>query len=356
MVDAPELAATDAPGVCVSWTARHFQPCMLPSPLGGLVLATPGRWTYDTSTGVLVDPEGAMSTPASLVTPLGRVLSVDALAIEIAATLRVVGVRPLIVASWSTISIDGELDASSNVSGPGAGANPSSCATHAPQDGRQDNSGGSGGGGGGYSGSGGSGGAGENIAGANGGTAVAVPLLAGGCRGGRGGHGDASGGEGAGGAGGGAIQLTARDSITIAGVVHVGGSGGGGGDLDSGGGGGGSGGMIGLEAPMIMIAATAVLAANGGGGGGGADLGNLGGRGSDATPNAARATGGAGGDNGDGGPGGDASAGANLGGLGGGASALHAGGGGGGGAGYVVIASPNATVATPTVSPPHITP
>jgi hypothetical protein len=153
-LDARDLASSDAPGTCVTWSARHFEPCALPSPFGPIVL-TPGTWIYDTTTGLLTDPMGATSMPASLVTPPGRVLSVDGLTIVGQAALRVVGNRPLIVASWDDILIDGTIDASSSPQSFGAGANPATCTTHAASNGGNDGAGGAGGGGGGFGGAGG---------------------------------------------------------------------------------------------------------------------------------------------------------------------------------------------------------
>jgi len=351
-LDAPEVASSDAPVLCVNWTARHFTPCALPSPLGGLDLTMPGVYVYDTTTAVLTDPTGAPTMPASLVVLSGRVVSVDALTVRAGSTLRVVGVRPLIVASWSTIQVDGVIDASSNVVQLGAGANPSACSTHAAQKGQDDTSGAPGGGGGGNGGAGGRGGAGD-FPGGLGGTAIAPPLLAGGCAGAAGGRGDVA--ATVGGAGGGAVQLTAHDSISITGTVHAGGAGGEGGGNDAGGGGGGSGGMIGLEAPMVTTAATAILAANGGSGGGGADGSNPGDNGREATASATAVLGGRGGGGGNGGDGGNGSGGAARNGTVGGDGGVDAGGGGGGGAGFVVIASPAPTISG-MVSPAYVTP
>ncbi len=331
--------APDAPASidCASWPApRHFQPCELPPPSGPLALDA-GEHVYDTTAGTLTGPSSA--TVASKLVAAGRVISIDRLAIAPGAKLRVVGAYPLIVASWGAIDVGGELDASSGPAARGAGANPPACAAHAATPGQDDDAGASGGGGGGFQGAGGRGGIGDAGNPGAGGAGVAAPLLLGGCPGNRGGHGDQANG-GAGGAGGGAVQLTARLSITIAGKVHAGGAGGGGATgSNGGGGGGGSGGMVGLESPSITVSAGAVLAANGGGGGQGADA-AAGGNGQPGAPDTTRAAGGTGGD------------GTSAGGVGSGGAALtgapgiddddHGAGGGGGGAGYIVIKSATA--------------
>ncbi len=326
----PEVDATPALN-CADWPApRHFMPCEIPAPSGPLVLEA-GEHVYDTTAGTLTGGSGAQV--ASKLVAAGRVISVERLAISAGARLRVTGMHPLIVASWSTIEVTGELDASSGGS-PGAGANPGACGAHAATAAQDDNDGASGGGGGGFQGTGGRGGIGDAGAPGVGGGAVAAPLLLGGCPGGRGGNGDQANG-GVGGAGGGAVQLTARQSITISGKVHAGGAGGGGSTgTDGGGGGGGSGGMVGLESPSITVRSGAVLAANGGGGGQGSDT-APGGVGQPGLADVTRAAGGTGGDGTSaGGPG---SGGATLAGAPGTDNGDHGAGGAGGGAGYVVI-------------------
>ncbi len=336
-VDAPPGDTGDASSIdCTSWPApRHFMPCDLPPSSGPLSLGA-GEHVYDTTAGTLTGPSGA--TVASKLLAAGRVISVDRLAIGPGAKLRVIGAHPLIVASWGAIEVSGELDASSGTAARGAGANPLDCATHAATPGDDDDAGASGGGGGGFQGAGGRGGIGDSGNPGAGGTAVAAPLLLGGCAGNRGGHGDLTNG-GAGGAGGGAVQLTARLSITISGKVHAGGAGGGGSTgPNGGGGGGGSGGKVGLDSPAITVQAGAVLAAKGGGGGQGSDI-APGGNGQPGAADVTRAPGGTGGDGTSaGGPG---SGGATLTGAPGVDNNDHGAGGGGGGAGYVVIVGAN---------------
>lgn len=335
--------------VCAGWTPRHFDPCTIPLPTGPLALTSAGTYTYDTASGSLTDPVGTVTTPPTMVVMAGRVLSIASLDVGAAATLRVIGAQPLVIASWTTISVAGTIHAGSIATGNGPGANPTTCAGRAPQIGGSSGVGAGGGGGGGLAGVGGPGGDGDGAGGGNGGAAlIAPPLLLGGCPGANGGASDAPGGIP--GAGGGALQLTARMGLTIGptGMLNAGGAGGGGApanggaDAQGGGGGGGTGGMIGLQGDTITIDAGAVLAANGGGGGGGASQG-AGGRGTDGLLSAARAIGGTASNSaGQGGTGGST---VKAGGTGQG-SAPFGGGGGGGSAGFVVFTSASAATVT----------
>ena len=338
---------------CTMFPARHFDACMIPKPTGDLALMAAGVYTFDTTSGALLDPAGGSSLPAGGMFPNGRVLSVSSLRITAGTTLRVIGSAPLIVAAWGTIEVAGTLDASSlgTPTTLGAGANPAGCGAHAAVVGQNGGGagGGGGGGGGGAGGRGGNGNNGGNNGGPGGGAVITAPLLLGGCAGARGGQGNSTPGDG--GDGGGAVQLTARTSISIAatGKVLAGGAGGKPG-LNSGsgggGGGGGAGGMIGLESPTLTVAALGVVAANGGGGGQGAGL-STGTPGQNAQPTASRATGGNGGSGGAGGLGGAA---AIL--LGAAGQTDGSGGGGGGGAtGYITIKAPASTTAGAIISP-----
>jgi hypothetical protein len=325
--------------VCTDWSSKpkHFEPCQIPLPAGKLDLATAGTWTYDTTAGTLVDPNKATITPPSVVLsqsggPQIRVVSVTRLSVQKGVTLRVVGDRPLVVAAWTDISVDGTVDVGSD-SKDGAGADPSDCASHAAKDGSTDHNEGGGGGGGGFGGDGGDGGDGRSGS-ANGGAKgakIAPPtVVRGGCEGGRGGDSGGSGGS-----GGGALQLSARLAITVAGTLHAGGErGAGAGTGDKGGGGGGSGGYLGLDAPSVTLESTAILAANGGGGGEGSS-GLSGKSGEHGLAQAQAADGGSGGTSsgGDGGDGGwrDGPNGQN------GKQDSDGGGGGGGGVGFVLV-------------------
>ncbi len=342
---------------CAGWTPRHFDPCAIPQPTGPLALTTAGTYDYDTTTGVLKDTLGnPMASPPSMIitTGAGRIVSVDSLDLGPTSILRVIGMEPLIVAAWTTIAVSGTIDASSSALAAGPGANPTSCAMRASIIGQSNVNGAGGGGGGGFAAFGGRGGD-CNIGGAGGigGTLIAVPLLLGGCAGANGGAGEQLGGLG--GAGGGALQLTARMDVTLAGTARVttGGSGGtgassNGNQADGGGGGGGAGGMIGLQGATLTVTAGAILAANGGGGGQGSNT-APGGHGTNGQLGALRASGGIGGDAGNGGPGGALAA---PNGQSGNNDAADGGGGGGGAIGYIALASAAAaTTGGATISP-----
>ncbi len=174
-----------------------------------------------------------------------------------AASLRATGPRPLVLASMSSISVLGLLDASSILGKPpGAGADPASCLPFGVPAGTDGGNGGT------FGGAGGDGG--------NGGPSAPPPAalteIRGGCAGGRGGGSPNQ----MLGAGGGAVYLAARERIVIDGRINASGAGGDrgpGGFNGSGGGGGGAGGLFGLDAPAITGAGMRF--ANGGGGGGG---------------------------------------------------------------------------------------
>jgi hypothetical protein len=367
-IGAPDArVAIDAGGPldgCEEWTPRptHFDPCDLPAPSALLDLNAIGDYVYDTDQGtlhygLLPIAHASVELPG---TPPVRAISVSGLRVSNVSRLRVVGSRPLLVASWSTIEVNGTIDVSSTPTGSGAGADTGAC--NDPQPGGQNDGGGGGGGGGGFRGKGGEGGDGSSSGNNEGGTEGAgVPTpgtVRGGCPGASGGQGNAGNGSGAGGAGGGALQLTARTSIDIEGRLHAGGSGGGGanGSLGSraGGGGGGSGGLLDLEAPAISFGSNAIVAANGGGGGEGT-------QGAPARPgdngqiSADPAVGGTGGSD-EGGAGGAGSAGgsrdgsAGIDGIPDGVDE-SGGGGGGGGAGYIILAGDESVTNGAVLSP-----
>lgn len=193
------------------------------------------------------------------------------------ATLTIDGAHPLVIAA-DTIDIKGTIVVMN-------GAGDDTCdATR----GTDSCNAGAGGGGGGYGAVGGDGG-GPPVG--NGGTVTAVlpTPLRGGCPGAQGGDGRTIADAtprlgGAGGPAGGALQLSARLSISIEGTITANGHAGRAGKSDpagggacpgftgraSGGGGGGGGGTIFIESCATVIAPTAKLCANGGGGGGGA--------------------------------------------------------------------------------------
>jgi len=358
---APDTAPVDTgvPG-CAMWTPQHFDACAIPAPGGSITIGADG--SYDTTTGVLM-VGGMVSTPASIVIDQGglpgRVISVEDFSVSMGGTLRVVGEMPLIVASRGSIDIQGDLDASSTrVGAAGAGANPSACFD--AMAGGSGLAGSGGGGGGGFHGNGGDGGRGngnmldgpEHPGGPGGGSTASPSAVRAGCNGADSGFG-MSPAVAPGGAGGGAVQLTARGSITVGGRILAGGAGGTGGlsSLATGGGGGGSGGFIGLDAPTVTV--TGTLAANGGGGGEGSNRSTTGGDGQDGRADDMRATGGAGvgAQSTDGGDGGAGT-------MHDGASVTDVdnggGGGGGGGTGFVLIWSESWVETGALISPPAI--
>jgi hypothetical protein len=202
---------------------------------------------------------------------------------------RAEGSRPLVIVATESITITGNLDASSKRgSTAGAGANSAAC-VRTNIDGEDDGGGGGGGGGGGFGASGGNaglgdtnrsngGGAGTEATGGTGGAMSISAFIRGGCRGGDGGSTNGGNGgsqqgnnHGSGSNGGGAVYLIAGSTISVQanGAIYASGAGGdGGNDTSGGGGGGGSGGLVGLDAPTIAVMGR--IAANGGGGGGGA--------------------------------------------------------------------------------------
>ncbi len=378
----------DVPGseldaaLCESWQARHFTPCAIPPPMGGLTLTQANSpYKLVTTSGVLTDKNGAVAVASDVImqadSSMALLISVDSLTVETGALLSVTGDKPLIVASWGPIAIDGTIDAGSHVNGNviGAGGGAAAYCTGAQlavkgTDETTTGGGSGGGGGGGFRGAGGAGGAGDsgrqNAGGAGGAAAAAVPMVVrGGC------SGAISGKAGpdpsvsdpdavsAAGVGGGGLQLSARTSIAInnTGRVLAGGMGGGGSPDNAacGGGGGGAGGYIGLEAPTIVFSGAPVLAANGGGGGASNLFNSPGDAGDDGGPNATRAAGGAA-------VGGSCSDAGGLGGAGAtltGAAAANndvicGGAGGGGGAGHILIFSPSLDVGSAVISPAHI--
>jgi hypothetical protein len=350
-----------------AWTPINFELCAAGEPSAALTLGG-GLWTYDTDSGVLTAPDSTTSEPSSAMVELDppvRVLHVEGFALQGGAELELAGVHPLIIASASTIAIDGFVDAASIVDEGAAGAQPPACDSSAPGPGGDNAGGAGGGGGGGNQAPGGDGGTGDTnnapTDGGVGGGIVGEPATPrGGCRGGAGGEGDAD--EAPGGAGGGAVQLSAAERIdlgTTALIAASGGGGIGGDDDDGGGGGGGSGGFIGLDAPEVNIAASARVIANGGGGGGGAATG-AGGNGDSESDSEMPAQGGPPGTAptfSSAGPGGDGGSLASPGGESVTAQPTRGNGGGGGGVGYVLIWSSGGDIdAASIISPVALQP
>lgn len=293
---------------------------------------------------------------------------VAATSIGISAKLDVIGARPLVLWSATTIEVTGIIDASSRREGParlGPAANFSEC-----EDVHGDQSGtapliGTGGGGGGFGTAGGRGGDAANnnevVMGDQ--ISASKPLaLHGGCPGGVGGVTLNT----SAGAGGGAVYLMARTMIRVTGAITASGGAGGGGNgaamAAGGGSGGGSGGLIGLDAPTIELDGAALSALGGGGGSGGKSAGGVGTPGTagadpgvdppaqafGALQTATQNNGGVGSslDGSAGGDGGNAATTAQMAGTGGG--------GGGGGAGYIKFYGTRTDLNPSLIAPPAI--
>ncbi|MCG8421777.1 MAG: hypothetical protein MJE77_27980 [Proteobacteria bacterium] len=361
VLDIRDISPTVDGGDCDQWAPLHFSPCTAAKPISELILAIPGRYAYDTNTGQLIDPDGQAVEHSGESVAQDRgdlwLIAVHKLTIAANTELRAEGNRPLLIASWSTVSVDGTIDVSSVAGRPGAGANRDCEGTAAGPGSSGQNKAGGGGGGGGFQGNGGAGAVGDldqGDGGAGGGKIGHSIVIRGGCPGARGASGGALGSKGgSGGDGGGAIHVTARERIEVRGRVLAGGAGGGGALMGlpvSGGGGGGSGGYIGFDAPEVTIYDGAVLAANGGGGGEGSDYDQAGNPGSDGSASIESAAGGSGGSNygADGGAGGSRDTpdgGTPVAQQGGG------GGGGGGGVGFILLYSGKFLALNATISP-----
>jgi hypothetical protein len=273
------------------------------------------------------------------------VCTLAAATITVDGLVRAEGSLPLALVATQSLSVDANalLDVSSSrANGPGAGADPSDCATTA---GTSNMQGGGGGAGGSFGTAGGNGGTGAASGGVAAAATGAPDELRGGCPGGNGGDGQDSGGTG--GPGGGAIYLLSRGSLSIEGAVDASGAAGSSpSPSKSGGGAGGSGGMIALwSAGSLTISGQ--LYANGGGGAGGSGTGT-GSPGNESAGPTFAGTGGAGGSMaGAGGDGAIASSGGNP-----GASGSKGGGGGGGGVG--VIRDVSGQTLGGSLSPPPI--
>ena len=395
--------AIDAPAACASWQPHGFDPCMLGAPGSAVALDAGGSpYTYDTTVagGTLFDSGGnvLLTSPLTLdqvAGPTLAVLSVDGFTLGSGALLNVIGAKPLLLASWGDLEIDGTFDAGSHLSetdgsahvqqttqlGAGAGSG-DECAPGAGVGLDATADGGAGGGGGGaLAGSGGSGGSGDTgcnsmqpcpRTGGPAGAALAVSpdVARGGCPGAN--TGLTGGGAVApattttialGGGGGGAVHLASPTTLTVSGGARLiaGGAGGAGAPQGSavGGGGGGAGGYLFLDAPTVT--AMGVVAANGGGGGGGAPFAGFGNFGADGQPGMAAAAGGAhaaGGSCGQ--PGGAGAAAAMATGAPGnappGTADACGGGGGGGGIGVVYVHAPTLFMPGGSMISPAATP
>jgi hypothetical protein len=335
---------TPPPDARLCFGTAPFTVCFTTPPTGNIDVLLPT--TLNTDTGMV------MGTQLNCVTPMSGgtgycVVAADT--ISIAAPLRAVGSKPLVLVAATSISMPlaGSIDVSSHrlpTESIGAGADPSGCnAGNPPTNANNTSGGGAGGSFAGAGGNGGNGGNGGGAAGTRGSTITSIITVRGGCPAQDG----AGNGHGARGHGGGAVFLIAGNTITIGGTINAGGEGGAGATVTAdGGGGAGAGGMIGFDATTVTV--TGALIANGGGGGEGSSMQN-GNNGSDAGLTTA-ALGGANGST-PGGNGGDGSSGA-AGGAGvAGQDGGNGGGGGGGGGGAGLIKAPTGASLTGLISP-----
>ena len=233
----------------------------IPNPSSGKVTFNCGTTVIDTlATGTPSVTNYCTGMPmfgSASITQMGGmgtvVLAFEDLEVSGGSTLSIVGVRPAIIVSMKDIVVLGAIQVAAGAqpcTGAGAGGNGGGVVYK------------SGGGGGGFASPGAVGG--SVTSGASGGAGGTINLgtaLRGGCPGGLGGGSSARASP-----GGGALQLVARQTITIAGVVDAPGRGGEGGGFANGGNGGGSGGELLLEAQSV-IASSGGLTCNGGGGG-----------------------------------------------------------------------------------------
>jgi hypothetical protein len=385
-IDTIDSPIIDAPPICTTWQPQFFDPCRIPSPMGDLHLTAAGSpYKIDTTTGpdnsaTLTDNTNTPIAVAGMLWPQtsgpdAALLSVDNLQIDGGVEVDVVGPKPLMIAAWSMMAIDGTIDAGSHTATPrfGAGANPAACVDgHATVGQDAVATGGSGGGGGGaFHGNGGHGSTGDSPPGplgGPGGTGLgsAPAVVRGGC------PGAASGAAGSGaqapstpttvspgGAGGGGLYLAARMDLHVhsTGKITSGGGAGVGAPQGSacGGGGGGAGGMLAFDARGTAELAG-IVAANGGGGGGSGPFANFGNTGTDGLIGNTAAPGGIarttqGQTCGVAGAAGSFAT--SLNGSDTTANDACGGGGGGGAAGFVLVWSP-ALTKTGTISPPEI--
>ena len=278
MIDAPPDSPPDAPDPKCFGTGA-FYVCAATDPTGTESLDNDN--TIDTST--CTGPNRGivnMGTPATSVC----LVAADMITLASGEMVEVSGMRPLVLAAITSMTLSGSIDASSFGTKLGPGANPSSCATTI--DGVAGLTGGGGGAGGTFTTRGGAGGAGDGgAAGVAAMPTATSSVLRGGCKGGQGMPGVVGILPGDGGNGGGVVYLVSRGTMTVNSNIDVSGGGGNGGSIGrGGGGGGGSGGMVVFDAQMITFATTARVFANGGGGGGGAGTNDAGEDGSDPTP------------------------------------------------------------------------
>ena len=210
MPDVPPDVPDAAPDVCMMWDPEHFDPCMVGGPQDPPPFDTAASpYTYDTTTsgGVLKDKNGlvvSMSDDVVMQPDNSAVAlwNLSSLTLPQNVVINIIGTKPLIIASWDTMQIDGVLDAGSHTDEIdaaagidatvqlGAGASSASCTLLAGGPGADGvSTGGSGGGGGaGFYGTGAVGSIGDsgsgNTAGGSAGMALTPTVIRAGCAGG----------------------------------------------------------------------------------------------------------------------------------------------------------------------------
>lgn len=204
---------------------------------------------------------------------------VAAESISVLGTVGVIGSRPLVLWSASTIVVDtgATLDVRSTRDKVGPGANNEDCVSGDGSESQESPRIGTGGCGGGFASAGGNaGGAHFDLETLEVDCASGVTVLRsvrGGCRGGHGGASDVA-GTANGGSSGGAVYLMAAEQIAIGGVIDARGAPGNKAianqGLFAGGGGGGSGGLIAFDAPAVHLDGATIVALGAGGSSGSA--------------------------------------------------------------------------------------
>lgn len=281
-IDAALDAEATRPDAGVTFVPSHIYPDYT---LTAAAVVIGADTLVDTTAGTIsIDKATPVPLTAMVHSGAVSVWSVGSLTVNDGFALEVVGSRPLVIVSASTVLIDGRIDVYGDRKRPGpGGAAPSSGSGKGGNGTKPANDTGSGGGGAGHATAGTTG---ATQGGAAGGFAGAITntdgaLFIGGGGGGNGGGFGAAActdpTRGKGGFGGGALQISAVGKITISGTGYIDAGGGAGlggcknnppDDVVTGGGGGGAGGLVFLESVAgIDLQIGSEIAAGGGGGG-----------------------------------------------------------------------------------------
>lgn len=293
----PDAAVPSCVGDLLGFDIVNMEDCDPVLPTGPLNLTMAGfRYLLDTSAQTLTRNGVPIPFTRTVVLQTGGsellVVSAEGFSLGPTVTLNVVGERPLVLISTSSIELAGTILVNADGVLSGAGGDKTEDCGNTGRGGvgvvqadDSNNQGGSGGGGGGFGGDGGEGAkideannnANPTSEGFENGGDLIVPLR-GGCSGGAGG----GNGPGQGGGAGGAIQLVAKFQLQVSGTISAAGGGGRGtSQTNSGGGGGGSGGAILLQGSPVQLSGR--LLVNGGGGGEGSRGGTGSGAGQDGS-------------------------------------------------------------------------